>query len=362
MRRCKKCSFPKVLAKVVEWHSDGTVMGSGIVRIPFVFLGVDERESVIESISKRIEFPLTPILIEAQRNVGRELYQIARKRLHAIDISKIPENKFFRPQWLAKLIVHVMNGYLAATGMGKMEVESYQAGHSMTLRFEGTCLIPGLVGNCVGIYECLEKMPSAKFEYRAEDDVLNLHLEHGTKVSDIQSRLYFEEFKPSSGNLHYERCPKCGVPLELARLLAWDMKRGLMFNAVSGERMGIVAVDSLRAIVRELEIELGDEVKDMLYEIQKDYSIERMSARGAEDTRNFLNRVIRCLAVTGQGYPTVVDLKEDSIFIEINNAYVNELYAAKLAAALEVATGHETRIDWHERERRSSKFTLSVVQ
>jgi len=357
MRRCRRCGFPRSLARSVEWHSDGTVVGSMGLKLPFMFLGVDERETVFAELSETIGYSVEEIFIEAQRNVGREIYEMARKLFRDLDLKRIPNDPRWRPQWFAKLVAWAARGQIAASGMGRMRVERYVAGECLRLRFSDPCLIPGLVGNCAGIYESLEEMPAADVRYHFEGDDLIIDLRHAAAAPERETRVYLEEVEAGTGPLAYERCPVCGVPVEIARSLIWDTKRGIMLNLETGERTGMVAVQSLLAILRELEIELGSDVIDIVYEAQKKYSLLHLSGP-VTDPDAFWEAYLTDMAMRGQGYPSWFERSVDAVTVEISTAYDQDLYAAKIAAGLEHATGCPSAIDWHQRNPRHARYSI----
>ena len=362
MRRCSHCGFPLVFARTTQWHSDGTITASMGIRLPFMFMAVDERESIFNSLSEKIGFPIEHIFIQAQKNVGKELFELVRTMYGNVDPRRIPNSRLLRPQWLAKLIVRALRNQLASSGIGRVSVESYRAGEHLHFRVANPSLIPAVVGNLMGIYELVEMMPRARADYSIERGDLIVRLTHDCTNPESENRLYLEEVRPRTGPLHYQLCPGCGVPSKIGRSLIWDLHRGIVVNLDSGEREGMVAVQSISATVRELATELGDEVLDILYEAQKAYTGERLRRRSwPEDPGEFWEAYLTDLALRGQGYPGRFERGHDRLSVEIANAYEQNLYAAKLAAGLEMLTGRGTRIEWSARERHLGRFVIRAT-
>lgn len=361
MRKCRQCGFPRVFGRYLDWNSDGTISGGRGTTLPVLFLGVDERETIFRELSESIGFPIEHIVIEAQRNVGRELYEATKSRFGNINFKRIPNNRFFRPQWLVRAMGRVLAGQFAGLGVGRLSVVGYRAGEYLVLRFSNPCLIPAVVGNLMGIYESLEEMPAARAEYRLEDGGLILKLSHAEEATEAEERLYLEAVEPGEGGLSYDRCPKCGVPLAMAETLEWDLARGVIRNMKSGEREGLIAVQSFFAILRELETELGREAVDILYDSQRGYTLSHIRDAYPNDPGGFWEGYLTELALRGQGYPERCDVDEDSISLEIRNAYDQDLYAAKAAAGLEYLTGGGSRIEWRLRERHLGKYDITAT-
>jgi hypothetical protein len=363
LRRCRCCGFPRKLARTIEWRSDGTVVGSTRIRLPFMFLAVDERDRVFNELSRRIGFPIEHVFVRAQRNVGKELYELVMSMYGNIDARKIPNSRLLRPQWLARLIVRAMRNELACTGIGRVSVDGYRAGEYLVIRVANPSLIPAVVGNMTGIYELAERMPSARAHYSFDGEDLVIRLEHGPAEAGEGQRLYLEEVRVGTGPLSYDRCPGCGVPQRIARALVWDVERGILVNMDSGDREGMVAVQSIVATMRELEAELGGKVTGMLYEAQKDYTRDRLLRRRLPELPDrFWEEYLTDLALRGQGYPREFDYTGDTLSVKIDNAYEQSLYAAKVAAGVEVLTGSDTGIEWSRREGRLGEYVISPIQ
>lgn len=361
MRECSVCGFPRRLSRFLEWHSDGTVIGSVRPRIPVMFLRVDEWETIFSDLADAIGMPVDHIMIEAQKGIGKDLYDMVRSVYYGIDARRVPNNAFLRPQWLAKFIVWGMRRDLARLGAGRPRVIMYRTGEAMVLGFSNPCMVPMIVGNCLGIYESVEEMTGSQARYGFANGDLVIRMTHADARPESEGRLYLEEVEPGTGSLTYDRCPRCGVPLLVARALKWDISRGAVLNRINGEREGIISVQSVNAILRELEKELGEDVIRILYDAQKNYSTRDLQDKTFEDPGAFWDSYLTNMALRGLGYPDRFDRSEGSLAVEIKTAYNQDLYAARLAAGLEKVTGRESQIDWETREQHHGRYTISAA-
>ena len=360
MRECKECGFPRRLSRFLEWHSDGTVIGSVRPRISVMFLQVDEWDTIFSDLADAIGMPVDHVVIEAQKNIGKDLYGMVRTIYRNINMKRIPNNRFFRPQWLAKLLVWVMRKDLARLGAGKPRVIRYRAGETLVLGFSNPCMTPMMVGNCLGIYESIEKMPGSRADYGLENSDLVIRMSHADERPESEGRLYLEEVEAGTGPLTYDRCSRCGVPLLISRAMEWDIDRGIVGNRINGQREGMISVQSVNAILREMEKELGTEVVQILYEAQKRYSGKDLRNRTFEDTGEFWDRYLANMALRGLGYPEQFERTGDSVLVDIKTAYNQDLYAARLAAGVEKMTGRESRIEWESRESHHGRYTITA--
>lgn len=359
MRRCPQCGFPRRFAKFLEWHSDGTVIGSVRPRIPVMFLEVDEWDTIYDELALTIGAPIEHIVVEAQKHIGMDLYDMVKALYWNINAKRVPNTRWLRPQWLGRLLIWGMGNDLAGLGAGRGRLESYRPSDHLTLRFTNPCLHLMVVGNCQGIYESVEKMDGSRAGFKFDDGELVVYLTPSEERPVSEDRLYLEEAIGGKGPLSFERCQVCGVPSDAARRLVWHIDRGEIINPETGKREDLMAVQSLNAILRELERELGDEVIKIVYGAQKWYSLSRLQEDKPFEG-DFWNDYLTRMALRGLGYPASFEASDTEVRIEIRNAYNQDLYAARIAAGLEKLSGKPTEIEWESRERDHGRYRLTL--
>jgi len=347
----------------MEWHSDGTIVGSIRPRIPLMFIEVDEWDTIYDELALTIGAPIEHIVVEAQKHIGMDLYDMVKAIYWNVNAKRVPNSRWLRPQWLGKLLIWGMRNDLAGLGAGRASLESYLPGDHLTLRFTNPCLHLMVVGNCQGMYESVEKMPGSRAGFKFDGDDLIAFLTPAEGSPKSEDRLYLEEVTGGKGPVAYERCPVCGVPVPASRMLEWNIDRGEIMNPETGKREDMLAVQSLNAILRELERELGEDVVDIVYSAQKYYSLYRLRESGALEgsAEKFWDGYLEGMAVRGLGYPGSFEAVNRSVTVEIENAYNQDLYAAKIAAGLEFVTGGSSAIDWKEHERERGSYIINAA-
>ena len=128
MQRCPQCGFLRRFAKFMEWHSYGTIVGSLKPKIPLMFLEVDEWDAIYDELALTIGAPIEHIVVEAQKYIGKDLYDMVKALYWNIDAKKVPNWRMLRPQWLARLLVWGMGNDLAGLGAGGREGRELQGG------------------------------------------------------------------------------------------------------------------------------------------------------------------------------------------------------------------------------------------
>jgi hypothetical protein len=357
MRQCRDCDFPKKFAKFFDWRSDGTIVSTDSTRTrsQITFLEVSELETLFKDLSDTIGLDIDRIFIGAQKNIGKALYA----NLPIRHMKRVPD--LLRPRFLAKLLVKLISADIAGLGDGIVSLDDYVAGERMIVRFANPVLVPLMVGSVSGIYESVEDMTSSTAEYGIEDGDLVIRMTHATRQVESEERLKLEEVLEGRGPLRYDRCLDCGVPREAARTWKWDVSRGIITNKRTGCREAVVAVQSVNAMLRELENELGEDVPILVYDHQKALTLKKPPASDVDDPEGFIKERIDSMALRGLGYPSSCTYEDGTLKVEIENAYNQDLYAAKLAAILETATSKSSTIEWQSRQPHHDVYTVTAV-
>lgn len=357
MRECDRCGFPRKFARFFEWRSDGTIVSANhMAPLQRAFLETGELDKLLDSLSGTIGVSVDRFLIEAQKNIGKALYENLPMR----HLRRIPNKSHLRPQWAAELMIRFVSAGIAELGDGRLGIDRYRAGDFWVLRFENPCVIPMLVGSSLGIFESMEGASNSTFEYGIESNDLVIRMSPGGTAGESEKRLYLENVEPGEGRFVFDRCPECAAPLPAAMTFEWDVRRGIITNRLTGEREVVVAVQSVNATLRELEKELGEEIPGILFETQKRLDLNRLSALSCLDTEVFWTGYLAELAIHGLGFPLRFERVGASVSVETGNTYNQLLYAAKIAAGLERVTGRDSSIEWIAREPSRAVYTISA--
>ncbi len=362
MRECRQCGFPRKFATYFDWREDGTIIStdrSG-TRAQIALLNAGEFESIFNDLSHTIGLNVDPFLVKAYKGIGKAIYGHTPIR----HVAFLPNNRFFRPQFLARALLKLTAADVATLGTGRVSLDRYAPGASAVVRFTYPCLYPLLAGSAAAMYESVEGISDSdvEFELDAGDLVVRLRPAAERALStELEERLHYEEAVPIEGPVRYSRCRECGAPALAGLTFQWDTNRGVIKNRLTGEREVVVAVQAVNAILRELELELGEGIPGIIYGHQKALTRERLESRSERDAERFWDEYLADMALRGMGYPMSIARTASSVRVEIANAYNLVLYAAKTAAAFEVSSGQASEIQWERREGNLGTFTLTPV-
>jgi hypothetical protein len=359
---CKGCGFPLRFARYFDWRSDGTIIGTDRVKIQsrITFLERGELEGLFDDLSMMLGISIDNILIEAEKNIGKAFYASTPLRF----LRFAPRNPRMRPSWVAITAVKGVKTDVAGLGSGVIRAESYSGGDSMVLRIANPVFVPRTVGNSLGIYESIERIHGADCEYGIEDGDLVIRMSHpscGSRPDTLsETRLVLDEIVPVEGPVEYRRCLTCGTPLLASMALEWDLSAGTITNRLTGKRELVGAVQSVNAMMRELEAELGEDVLTPLYQCQKEITRTCLDRDDFDRGDDFWERFLILGAIRGLGYPSHLEVDDSGVDVEIANAYNPILYAARVAAGLEYVSGEFSAVEWSDRDATSCAFRVST--
>jgi hypothetical protein len=135
------------------------------------------------------------------------------------------------------------------------------------------------------------------------------------------------------GDVVYERCPDCNVPLEVASR-KWNCAEGTYTDPDTGRRMAIFGPAAVDAIFDDLENELGDIIPNAIIEAQRQ---NLKSAWGMDRWNRSGSSFQNMLAIRGLG--NLVEFKGDTngLFLSLQNACLPLPIVGTIQALVELA-------------------------
>jgi hypothetical protein len=174
---------------------------------------------------------------------------------------------------------------------------------------------------------------------------------------ELQERLKRRRYDFKPGDIEYERCEGCGLPLEIASL-EWDLGEGTIHDPESGRRMALFGPFAMDAILYDLEAELGPSIPEVVVEAQRRYvkariADERWSRSGAA--------FHRMTALRGLGMISDYRANAKNLRITIQNSCMPLLVLGTSQAIFETAMGAESsKLEWRLSEDGDVVFTVRI--
>lgn len=146
-----------------------------------------------------------------------------------------------------------------------------------------------------------------------------------------------------SGNIEYERCEFCNVPLDVSRY-HWDIARGVITNPETGRRMALFGPLATEAVLQDLEAELGEAIPETVVEAMRRYIRVAWSDeewwRDAETFR-------RMIGVRGMGNLTHFHGTRKGLSLAVQNSTLHLMMVGTVQALVEMAyRADASRVEW----------------
>jgi len=196
--------------------------------------------------------------------------------------------KKFKPP-LYRLSQRALIDFARAIGMGKIKLLVHKKGKEGAVRVTDPFHLAHCTAVILGGLDVIYGYPLA-FTAREEDGsyIGELIPDKKDDIGDEETfiRLTTADLTPQKQAIEQEfpTCRRCGAPEELGQRFSFDMEEGVIKEKKSGERYIFYGHQSLNAILREFEKELGQDINDLFLRVEK----ERFSNGTSEPKRNEL--------------------------------------------------------------------------
>jgi hypothetical protein len=232
-------------------------------------------------------------------------------------------------------------------GQGFTEILERRKGEQVRFRVRHPYCVPLLVGDLWGMFEALNNV-TAEATWVEEGDSVTVTLE---KVRDgivweEPHKLALKKMPTLPGEVNYDCCPLCDIPREFTRAIEWDLERGIVTNRATGRREVTIIVEAINAIIRELTVEAGEAVPQMLCEIEQDYVVGVLGDVTVPGTISDYRMLLGEMRALGMGNPVEVLKEADLLTVRIETPFCEPLLAGKVAGYYQVLEGALPQVSW----------------
>lgn len=355
---CAECGVPELFAQRQTWLNNGEIVqvselpGSG-PRTAAVRLGFVECESldplfreIGQILGRPVEGLVMDFVAEATERYAKNMTPEAI--IDMIRSKSIDMHDFVRP----------VLDYCGLIGYGKYQqvdfrYENDEEDYSRVL-VEHPFSVPEAAGAIAGVVSALVggRHGVSYREVRPGVYEFTTHWSSRQAGPDIAE---IPEYVHVDGDLELEACPSCGVPRALSGFF-WDLEHGFIIHRKTGRRMAILGPESLDALFKALEMQLGERLPATVVEAQRRfvkngmYSLEEISEEGDFRTQ---------LAVRGMGNLQDLDIGRNGISMRINNAAGHLLTVGMVQGIFEVAFDMASNVEWALSEQRDLQVQIS---
>jgi hypothetical protein len=369
--RCGECGTPLLVSREFDWKDNGII---SLKRSPQNRVALFESriiDNLFKGIEELIGMNVEHIVIESRR---REVKRYIEKSFPAWMIKPlIALNENCSDVFIAKHVIRVLRNVIGKSitrkvldvgrvyGYGDVEMgplwgEGDQHPWRVNIIHNPHSVLFFAAEALASVEAFEDRERWVRYENTGEDtyEYTAYPMEHPVELKDRLKRRRYE-FKP--GDIAFERCPQCGIPLEVARL-EWDLDRGIIHDPESGRRMAIIGPFSMDSVLYDLEAELGPSIPEVVVEAERKYVKTRIEGGHWRHGSSTFNRMA---AIRGVGNITRFEVDENQLHVNIQNSCIPLLVLGLAQAIYETALGEDSSTyEWRLEEDGDFEFTVTL--
>lgn len=345
---CAECGVPLMISREQKWDNNGVIPLALNPRRRSVFYESDVVDNLFEGISEFIGVPVDHMVIESRRRDVRRFIERTfpsqieeSKRLQKeVESEKDPEVREVKRRNLLEIRKFYnlqVNEVGRIYGYGNIQfsdrwdkADDYAWRTQIISNPHSMLFYPAeMLGSVEGFDQT-----DMRVEYEMiEENTYAVTAHPGNHPVELKQRLRRKRYEFKPGDIDFERCSTCGVPLEVARC-KWDLEAGTIIDGLTGRRMAIYGPQAMEAVLDDLEAELGEIIPEAVIESQRRYI---KSAWTDEEWRRDASAFRRLIAVRGVGDLAHFKGDRQGLTLTIQNSCLHLLMVGAIQALVEMA-------------------------
>lgn len=349
MKVCEECGVPLAVSKDLIWHKNGVITQAKDPDHRMIFYESDNLDNLLFGIEEIIGAPIEHIAIESKR---REVKQYVENLLPAA------VRKLARYGGLG-LMIRKLSRVGKAYGYGNVRLADKKVRFNdddfVTMVVDNPHSILFYCGENLGAWEAIDGRESRVRYEEITAGTFEVTNSIGTHPIELSERLQEPNYRYKEGDLHFERCPRCLIPLDVASC-GWDLELGTITDPATGRRMAIFGPAGFEAILDDLEAELGAAIPETVIEAQRRYVRKTLVG---EDLGKGTEVFRRMFSLRGLGNMVSLKVAEGRMAADIENSCLSLLVVGLMQGAFELLFDlEETAYEWESGEDGDLKITV----
>jgi hypothetical protein len=339
---CSYCGVPREFSRSDRWESSGIISSIALPDTRGLWYEAEGLNGLFINIEDLVGLPIERIIAEGKRKNSLQYLQdvlsgtrgfLARTFLHSKVYNKISD--------------------LAATfGYGHIDVLEIKRGEYVKAYGRNIYSKPMFLGDLMATFNIMEGLSAeVKVDKKGGGYVFTVVPGDDPEL-ELSSRLDTEVMPVKPGNIDFEKCPRCGVPLYFKQC-TWDFGEGTITDNMTGRNMASLGMEHIAAVFRELQAELGEDIARVIMAAQRSYVKNTFLEEELEGGHSYF---VRYFALRGMGNLVQYELQDDSLHAVVENARPPLMVAGTLQGIYEAINTRESSCEYKEGEG-----TLSVT-
>jgi hypothetical protein len=330
---CKRCGIPTRTSKSLTWNSNGTITEARNPDHRMVFADVDGMGELFANIEGLIGISIQSIITESKaKATGDFTKELIRGWKGAV----------VRRAGLG-IVINKMGGVAKSFGYGDIDIiEVDWKQNKIDFRLHDPYSVPLMCGDLRGATEAVKDVVGTVEPEQEDEHTWIVRGRLSPPPSGMEERLAAAPVRLKPGDLAYECCSSCGVPLGISGF-DWDVDRGIIRNQETGVRYAFVGPGGIQAIFDELASELGESIPETVIEAQR----MRVASQDFDAWKKFGAGEFReLLAALGFGNMISFEASDGTYSATIENAALSLMIVGTALGALEAITGKKATAEW----------------
>jgi len=353
IERCESCGIPVMIGRELRWEGNGVISLVNSPRDRMAFFESTTIDSMFKGIGELIGEPIGPLVIESRRRETRKFmersfpFEVRNVNVLGERDMKAGSTYYSKAfmETVTKMRREINEKVLtvgSVFGYGDQSLsEKWERGEDYPWRTQiirHPYSIPLWVADTLGTVEAFEGIDMTVRYEEIGDDTVRVSTFPGEHSMELEKRLKRKHYKFKPGQLTYERCVECDVPLEISRY-RWNLKEGIITATDTERRVAILGPLALEAILYDLEAVYGQEIVEAAIEAERRFVRSRVDEK---ELRELVFSLRALTALRGLGNVTRFDADEHHVSITIENSCI-QLFVVGMAQALyELALAKES--------------------
>lgn len=370
LKRCESCGIPSLIGRELHWEGNGVISLANSPRDRMVFIESNIIDGIFKGIRELIGEPIEPLVIESRRRETRKFmersFPFEVRNVNVLGESDMKAGLTPYSRVMMETVTRMrkeMNEKVLAIGTvfgyGNQSLsEKWDRGEDYPWRTQiirNPYSIPLWVADTLGTVEAFEGTDMSVMYEEIGKNAIRVAAFPGKHPLELEKRLKRRHYEFKPGQLSYDRCPQCGVPLEISRY-RWDLKEGVITAADTGRRVAILGPLALEAIFNDLEAVHGQEVIEAAIEAERRYVHSRVEA---EELQGLVFSLQALTALRGLGNVTRFDADENQVNFTIENSCIPLVVVGMAQALYELAlAGESSEREWEQAEDGDLDITI----
>ena len=339
---CGECGVPLMIGSGQRWEDNGVISLAMSPANRLVFYEADVIDNLFKGIEELVGSPIDHVVTESRRrDVKKYIERLFPMEIEAMQQFDYTTNVHEVVKWRRENAVQV-NMVALVYGLGEIKLSNlWERGEKYPWRTQvivnpwSMYLYPA---EMLGAVEAFEQTDMQVEYERIADSIYEVTAFPGSHPIELKGRLKKKRYPFKPGEIRYERCSECGIPVEISRC-KWNLEHGTITDPLTKRRMAIFGPGVVDTVLDDLIKELGEDVQEAVIEA---FRRHLRSAMNEEAWKRDMVTFNRMSALRGLGNLVLFEGDRDYLTVTFENACMPLLMVGTVQGLFEMAMHKET--------------------